>query len=163
MINIAARHWGRRNRRKYLQLPERSGSGGGGDKRRLKGQVAVAFVIPKQSDTLADREAACDEEKRLWRWWTTRSVTLVVRRMSGLFRSSPKTRSERCFAARSVRSVKAAIRDLTTIDDPRVVAANSPRRGIAVSRISRVRQRVRPGSDRIVGVTSGKGRQRAAR
>ncbi|SUG67597.1 propionate--CoA ligase [Salmonella enterica subsp. enterica] len=99
----------------------------------------------KQSDTLADREAARDEENAI--------MALVDNQIGHFGRPAhvwfvsqlPKTRSGKMLR----RTIQAICEgrdpgDLTTIDDPRVVAANSPGdRRIAVSRISRVRQRVR--------------------
>ncbi|XNM89673.1 AMP-binding enzyme [Escherichia coli] len=63
-----------------------------GVKDALKGQVAVAFVIPKESDSLEDRDVALRKRRRLWRWWTARLATLAARRTSGLSQL-PKTRS----------------------------------------------------------------------
>ncbi|ELC5657348.1 AMP-binding protein [Salmonella enterica] len=90
-----------------------------GIKDALKGQVAVAFVIPKQSDTLADREAARDEEKAI--------MALVDNQIGHFGRPAhvwfvsqlPKTRSGKMLR----RTIQAICEgrdpgDLTTIDDP---------------------------------------------
>lgn len=111
MINIAGHRLGTREIEESISgYPNVAEVAVVGIKDALKGQVAVAFVIPKQSDTLADREAARDEEKAIMALVDNQIGHLVVRRMSGLFRSSPKRVPERCFAARSRRSVKAEIR-----------------------------------------------------
>ncbi len=104
----------------------------------------MAFVIPKQSDTLADREAARDEETRLWRWWTTGDRSLWSSGACLVCLAAPKTRSGKMLR-RTIqkRSAKAAIRAIpTTIDDPASLQQISPR-GIAVKPDSRVRQRVK--------------------
>ncbi|ECF6042410.1 propionate--CoA ligase [Salmonella enterica subsp. salamae] len=90
-----------------------------GIKDALKGQVAVAFVIPKQGDTLADREAARDEEKAI--------MALVDNQIGNFGRPAhvwfvsqlPKTRSGKMLR----RTIQAICEgrdpgDLTTIDDP---------------------------------------------
>ncbi|EBK5809000.1 AMP-binding protein, partial [Salmonella enterica] len=90
-----------------------------GIKDALKGQVAVAFVIPKQSDTLADREAARDEENAI--------MALVDNQIGHFGRPAhvwfvsqlPKTRSGKMLR----RTIQAICEgrdpgDLTTIDDP---------------------------------------------
>ncbi|QUJ04422.1 hypothetical protein KCP78_00350 [Salmonella enterica subsp. enterica] len=108
----------------------------------------------KRAITLADREAARDEENAIMAL-VQPDGHFTSGACSGLSRSSPKTRSGKMrFAARSVRSAKAAIPgDSTTItDDPANAAANSPAiEEIAVKPDSRVRQRVSV-CDRIVGV-----------
>jgi propionyl-CoA synthetase len=91
-----------------------------GVKDALKGQVAVAFVIPKQSDSLEDRDIAHSEEKAI--------MALVDSQIGNFGRPAhvwfvsqlPKTRSGKMLR----RTIQAICEgrdpgDLTTIDDPR--------------------------------------------
>ncbi len=102
--------WGREIEESISSYPNVAEVAVVGIKDALKGQVAVAFVIPKQSDTLADREAARDEENAI--------MALVDNQIGHFGRPAhvwfvsqlPKRVPERCFAARSRRSAKAAIR-----------------------------------------------------
>lgn len=72
-----------------------------GVKDALKGQVAVAFVIPKESDSLEDRDVAHSQEKAI--------MALVDSQIGNFGRPAhvwfvsqlPKTRSGKCCAARS--------------------------------------------------------------
>ena len=90
-----------------------------GVKDTLKGQVAVAFVIPKQSDSLEDRDIAHSEEKAI--------MALVDSQIGNFGRPAhvwfvsqlPKTRSGKMLR----RTIQAICEgrdpgDLTTIDDP---------------------------------------------
>ena len=90
-----------------------------GVKDALKGQVAVAFVIPKQSDSLEDRDIAHSEEKAI--------MALVDSQIGNFGRPAhvwfvsqlPKTRSGKMLR----RTIQAICEgrdpgDLTTIDDP---------------------------------------------
>ncbi|MBJ9817276.1 propionate--CoA ligase [Citrobacter koseri] len=90
-----------------------------GVKDALKGQVAVAFVIPKQSDTLEDRDVAQTEEKAI--------MSLVDSQIGNFGRPAhvwfvsqlPKTRSGKMLR----RTIQAICEgrdpgDLSTLDDP---------------------------------------------
>ncbi|WP_097480204.1 AMP-binding protein [Escherichia coli] len=90
-----------------------------GVKDALKGQVAVAFVIPKESDSLEDREVAHSQEKAI--------MALVDSQIGNFGRPAhvwfvsqlPKTRSGKMLR----RTIQAICEgrdpgDLTTIDDP---------------------------------------------
>ncbi|MCN6001249.1 propionate--CoA ligase [Escherichia coli] len=90
-----------------------------GVKDALKGQVAVAFVIPKESDSLEDREVAHLQEKAI--------MALVDSQIGNFGRPAhvwfvsqlPKTRSGKMLR----RTIQAICEgrdpgDLTTIDDP---------------------------------------------
>ncbi len=78
-----------------------------GIKDALKGRLRWRLSFPKQAIRCGGSRGGARQGKRLWRWWTTRSgVRTVVRRMSGLSRSSQKRVPERCFAARSGRSAR---------------------------------------------------------
>ncbi|MGP3591911.1 propionate--CoA ligase [Vagococcus sp. WN89Y] len=90
-----------------------------GVKDALKGQVAVAFVIPKQSDSLDDPQAAQREEKAI--------MSLVDGQLGSFGRPAhvwfvsqlPKTRSGKMLR----RTIQAICEgrdpgDLTTLDDP---------------------------------------------
>ncbi|EFI3345554.1 propionate--CoA ligase [Escherichia coli] len=90
-----------------------------GVKDALKGQVAVAFVIPKESDSLEDRDVAHSQEKAI--------MALVDSQIGNFGRPAhvwfvsqlPKTRSGKMLR----RTIQAICEgrdpgDLTTIDDP---------------------------------------------
>lgn len=75
----------------------------------LKGQVAVAFVIPKESDSLEDREVAHLQEKAIMALVDSQIGNFTARRTSGLSRNCQKRDPEKCCAARSRRFAKDAI------------------------------------------------------
>ncbi len=111
VINIAGHRLGTREIEKYLQLPERSGSGGSGDKDALeRAGSGGAFVIRKQR--IARR--ARDEENAIMALVTTRSVTLSSGACLVCFAASQNVRSGSRFAARSKSDLaKAAIRAMS--------------------------------------------------
>ncbi len=90
-----------------------------GVKDALKGQVAVAFVIPKESDSLEDRDVAHSQEKAI--------MALVDSQIGNFGRPAhvwfvsqlPKTRSGKMLR-RTIRAICEGRDpgDLTTIDDP---------------------------------------------
>lgn len=80
-----------------------------GVKDALKGQVAVAFVIPKESDSLEDRDVAHSQEKAIMALVDSQIGNLAARRTSGLSRNYRKRDPEKCSAARSRRFAKDAI------------------------------------------------------
>lgn len=83
-----------------------------GVKDALKGQVAVAFVIPKRATVWKIVMWRTRKRRRLWRWWTARLATLAARRTSGLSRNCQKRDPEKCCAARSRRFAKDAILEI---------------------------------------------------
>ncbi len=119
MINIAGHRLGTREIEESISsYPNVAEVAVVGIKDALKGQVAVAFVIPKQSDTLADREAARrgkrdygaggQPDRSLW----SSGACLVCL-------AAPKTRSGKMLR-RTIRAICEGRDpgDLTTIDDP---------------------------------------------
>lgn len=80
-----------------------------GVKDALKGQVAVAFVIPKESDSLEDRDVAHSQEKAIMALVDSQIGNFTARRTSGLSRNCRKRDPEKCCAARSRRFAKDAI------------------------------------------------------
>ncbi len=85
----------------------------------LKGQVAVAFVIPKESDSLEDRDVAHSQEKAIMALVDGQIRLFVARRTSGLSRNCRKRDPEKCCAAQIQAICEGRDPgDLTTIDDP---------------------------------------------
>ncbi|SQD06493.1 propionate--coA ligase [Escherichia coli] len=75
----------------------------------LKGQVAVAFVIPKESDSLEDRDVAHSQEKAIMALVDSQIGNFGRPRTSGLSRNCRKRDPEKCCAARSRQFAKDAI------------------------------------------------------
>ncbi len=108
VINVAGHRLGTREIEEYLQSSGVAEVAVVGVKDALKGQVAVAFVIPKESDSLEDREVAHLQEKAIMALvdsqignWPPAHVWFVSQ--------LPKRDPGKCCAARSGRFAKDAI------------------------------------------------------
>ncbi len=66
VINVAGIGWGRARLKSISSHPGVAEVAVVGVKDALKGQVAVAFVIPKESDSLEDRDVAHSQEKAIY-------------------------------------------------------------------------------------------------
>ncbi len=111
--------WGRARLKRVSPASGRCRSGGGWGERCAERAGAVAFVIPKESDSLEDRDVAHRKRRRLWRWWTARLATLAARaRLVCLAIAKNAIRKN---AAPTIQAICEGRDpgDLTTIDDPR--------------------------------------------